>query len=52
MIEPQSTHDLQNVRSLFEEYWSYFGFTPCFQNFAAEVLSLPGDTRRPEAASS
>jgi len=30
------------VRELFEEYWKSFGFTPCFQNFAAEVAGLPG----------
>ena len=30
------------VRQLFEEYWQSFGFTPCFQNFAAEVAALPG----------
>ena len=30
------------ARTLFEEYWQSFGFTPCFQNFAAEVAGLPG----------
>ena len=30
------------VRQLFEEYWQSFGFTPCFQNSAAEVAGLPG----------
>jgi putative acetyltransferase len=30
------------VRQLFEGYWQSFGFTPCFQNFAAEVAALPG----------
>jgi putative acetyltransferase len=33
---------LAMVRQLFEEYWQSFGFTPCFQNFAAEVAGLPG----------
>jgi GNAT superfamily N-acetyltransferase len=33
---------LAQVRSLFEEYWSSFGFTPCFQNFGDEVAGLPG----------
>ncbi len=33
---------LAMVRQLFEEYWQSFGFTPCFQNFAAEVTGLPG----------
>jgi putative acetyltransferase len=35
------------VRSLFEEYWSSFGFTPCFQNFGQEVAALPGDYAPP-----
>jgi putative acetyltransferase len=30
------------VRILFQEYWQSFGFTPDFQNFAAEVAGLPG----------
>lgn len=34
---------IAQVRELFEEYWKSFGFTPCFQNFAAEVAGLPGD---------
>jgi carbonic anhydrase len=33
---------LAAVRGLFEEYWSSFGFTPCFQNFGEEVAGLPG----------
>ena len=36
------------VRQLFEEYWQSFGFTPCFQNFAAEVAGLPGYYAPPE----
>ena len=38
----QNGEHLAQVRSLFEEYWASFGFTPCFQNFGAEVESLPG----------
>jgi putative acetyltransferase len=33
---------LDEVRSLFAEYWSSFGFTPCFQGFDAELAALPG----------
>ncbi len=35
------------VRLLFEEYWQSFGFTPCFQNFEAEVAGLPGNYTPP-----
>lgn len=38
-IEPAT--DMSIVRELFGEYWREFGFTPCFQNFAAELESLP-----------
>ena len=42
-IVPAATPEhLAMVRQLFEEYWQSFGFTPCFQNFAAEVDGLPG----------
>ena len=33
---------LAQVRVLLEEYWSSFGFTPCFQNFGDELAGLPG----------
>jgi ribosomal protein S18 acetylase RimI-like enzyme len=33
---------LAAVHALFEEYWTSFGFTPCFQNFSGELAGLPG----------
>jgi putative acetyltransferase len=42
-----SAEEVERVRALFEEYWSSFGFTPCFQNFGAELASLPGDYAPP-----
>jgi len=33
--------DLAAVRDLFLEYWTAFGFTPCFQGFETEVATLP-----------
>lgn len=35
------------VRELFLEYWSSFGFTPCFQGFETEVAALPGKCAPP-----
>jgi putative acetyltransferase len=39
--------NLAAVKTLFEEYWDSFGFTPCFQNFGAELASLPGEYAPP-----
>ncbi len=33
---------LSVVNTLFRLYWESFGFTPCFQNFADELATLPG----------
>jgi carbonic anhydrase len=42
--------DIEAIRHLFDEYWKSFGFTPCFQNFAEELASLPGDYAPPSGA--
>jgi putative acetyltransferase len=42
IVSVAGAEHLAMVRQLFEEYWQSFGFTPCFQNFAAEVAGLPG----------
>lgn len=48
-IAPVETADaLAQVRALFEEYWNSFGFTPCFQNFSAELAGLPGAYAPPD----
>jgi GNAT superfamily N-acetyltransferase len=39
---------LAEVRMLLEEYWNSFGFTPCFQNFSAELAGLPGSYAPPD----
>jgi len=42
-IQPVTTAEsLAAVRTLLEEYWNSFGFTPCFQNFGQELAGLPG----------
>jgi GNAT superfamily N-acetyltransferase len=47
IVRVESASQLAQVRELFEEYWASFGFTPCFQNFGAEVAGLPGDYAPP-----
>jgi putative acetyltransferase len=41
---------LEEVRSLLGQYWSSFGFTPCFQGFDAELAALPGAYGPPRGA--
>ena len=40
--------DIEQIRGLFQEYWTQFGFTPCFQGFGGEVAGLPGKYAEPE----
>ena len=42
MIQPVNAAEWDQVRELFREYWTSFGFSPCFQGFEAEVAGLPG----------
>lgn len=39
---------VNEVRALMQEYWTSFGFTPCFQNFAEELAGLPGKYAPPD----
>jgi len=50
IILAQSAAEIGEVRTLFQEYWTSFGFTPCFQNFAEEVAGLPGEYAPPAGA--
>jgi len=43
IVHVETAEQLAHVRALFDEYWTSFGFTPCFQNFSAELAGLPGD---------
>jgi GNAT superfamily N-acetyltransferase len=50
IVAVQSAAEIDEVRRLFEEYWTSFGFTPCFQNFGVELAALPGDYVPPSGA--
>ncbi len=42
IVQVTSGANLEYVRALLQEYWTSFGFTPCFQGFSAELAGLPG----------
>jgi putative acetyltransferase len=50
LIQPGNAAEWEHVRELFREYWSSFGFSPCFQGFETEVAGLPGAYAPPEGA--
>jgi GNAT superfamily N-acetyltransferase len=50
MIQPDNAAEWEQVRELFREYWASFGFSPCFQDFGAEVAGLPGAYAPPGGA--
>jgi len=47
IVAAASSSDLERVRTLLEEYWQSFGFSPSLQDFATEVAGLPGDYQPP-----
>jgi len=42
IVEAREPEAIAAVRELFAEYWTSFGFTPCFQGFGEELAGLPG----------
>jgi GNAT superfamily N-acetyltransferase len=48
IVPAGSPGTLDTVRTLFQEYWHSFGFTPCFQNFGTELTNLPGQYAPPQ----
>jgi GNAT superfamily N-acetyltransferase len=47
IVSVETAEQTAQVRGLFEEYWVSFGFTPCFQDFGAELAALPGEYQPP-----
>src|SRR5277367_217805 len=45
--DAESTTDIAQVRDLFLEYQSTLGVDLCFQGFAEELASFPGNYARP-----
>ena len=43
MIRPARPDEFDAVRELFREYGEFVGSPICFENFACEIASLPGE---------
>jgi GNAT superfamily N-acetyltransferase len=50
ILDAATPGHIEQVRLLFQEYWDSFEFTPCFQNFSAELAALPGEYTPPGGA--
>lgn len=48
IVEVGSGDELEEARSLFQEYADSLGSDPCLQNFAEELATLPGRYARPD----
>ena len=48
VIEAKSEKEIQEARTLFEEYASWLEISLCFQNFEQELAGLPGEYAPPD----
>ena len=47
IVRPTASTHWDAVRTLFEEYWDSFGFTPCFQGFGDELAGSARENYAP-----
>ena len=48
IFQANSRQDIEQARTLFEEYQTGLGISLCFQNFDQELKNLPGDYALPD----
>jgi ribosomal protein S18 acetylase RimI-like enzyme len=48
IVEAGSSDELEEARSIFQEYAESLGSDPCLQDFADELATLPGRYARPQ----
>ena len=48
VVEVRTGNELEEARTLFQEYATSLGSDPCLQDFAEELATLPGRYARPE----
>jgi len=50
LLTPSSPEEMNAVRQIFQDYASTLSVDLCFQDFAQELLTLPGDYAAPRGA--
>jgi len=50
LLTPTTSELLEDTRAIFRDYAASLGIDLCFQNFEAEMLTLPGEYAAPQGA--